>query len=211
MKRFNRRWMKLTCATMLATLLCSIGGVGQTGTARRPLPTKARSPFPTVGNGLRAVPQTPTRRPQGVRPPIPRVFPKRQSVQEAMVWAVPMMSYGAAAVSPDGQWVAAPIRNLGHVGIFRISDIAPARVLRAAGDPSVQRDVSSIAFSPNGQLLAVGLTDATVRLFRVSDGRELRILSEHPSAVSSVVFSPDGQWLASAPGNNNRHYSDLKA
>ena len=37
-------------------------------------------------------------------------------------------------------------------------------------------DIYSLAFSPNGQILASGSKDTTVRLWQVSDGRLLRIL-----------------------------------
>ena len=57
--------------------------------------------------------------------------------------------------------------------------------------------VSSVAFSPDGKMLASGSHDETVRLWRVSDGSLLRTLEGHTAAVSNVAFSPDGQTLAS--------------
>lgn len=48
----------------------------------------------------------------------------------------------------------------------------------------------SVAFSPDGQLLASGSEDNT-------DSALLRTLEGHTKAVESVVFSPDGQRLAS--------------
>ncbi|MFN3422895.1 MAG: WD40 repeat domain-containing protein, partial [Armatimonadota bacterium] len=57
--------------------------------------------------------------------------------------------------------------------------------------------VWSVSFSPDGQILASGSYDDTVKLWRVSDGRLLRTLVGHTSGVSSVSFSPDGQILAS--------------
>ena len=57
--------------------------------------------------------------------------------------------------------------------------------------------VYSVAFSPDGQILASGSYDNTVRLWRVSDGTLLRILVGHTNLVLSVAFSPDGQTLAS--------------
>jgi len=56
--------------------------------------------------------------------------------------------------------------------------------------------VYSVAFSPDGQTLASGSWDKTVRLWRVSDGRLLRTLKRHTNGVWSVAFSPDGQTLA---------------
>jgi WD40 repeat protein len=58
--------------------------------------------------------------------------------------------------------------------------------------------VSSVAFSPNGQLLALGSDDTTVRLWKVGDGSMVRGLTAHTNWVRSVAFSPDVQLLASA-------------
>ena len=57
--------------------------------------------------------------------------------------------------------------------------------------------VHSVAFSPDGQILASGSIDNTVRLWLVSDGTLLRTLEGHTGSVLSVAFSPDGQTLAS--------------
>ena len=58
--------------------------------------------------------------------------------------------------------------------------------------------VESVAFSPDGKLLASASCDHTVKLWNVADGREVRTLSGHTACVESVAFSPDGKLLASA-------------
>ncbi len=57
--------------------------------------------------------------------------------------------------------------------------------------------VSSLAFSPQGQILASGSYDSTVRLWRVPDGTPLHTLEGHTGSVHAVAFSPDGTLLAS--------------
>jgi WD40 repeat protein/tetratricopeptide (TPR) repeat protein len=57
--------------------------------------------------------------------------------------------------------------------------------------------VWGVTFSPDGQLLASGSRDQTVKLWR-PDGTLLQILKGHTGAVTCVSFSPDGQTLASA-------------
>ncbi|MEM6433699.1 MAG: NB-ARC domain-containing protein [Cyanobacteria bacterium P01_D01_bin.115] len=54
-----------------------------------------------------------------------------------------------------------------------------------------------VIFSPNGQWLAAGNTDATVRLWELSTGKCHQTLIGHTASVNSVAFSPNGQWLAS--------------
>jgi WD40 repeat protein len=61
--------------------------------------------------------------------------------------------------------------------------------------------VLSLAFSPDGSLLASGSVDNTVKLWRVSDWSELGTLIGHTSYVFSLAFSPDGHLLAS--GSND--------
>ncbi|QMS89332.1 hypothetical protein HUN01_17735 [Nostoc edaphicum CCNP1411] len=57
--------------------------------------------------------------------------------------------------------------------------------------------VWGVTFSPNGQLLASGSRDHTVKLWR-PDGTLLQTLKDHTDAVTCVSFSPNGQTLASA-------------
>ena len=58
--------------------------------------------------------------------------------------------------------------------------------------------VYTVAFSPNGQLLASGGDDNAVILWDIADGSERESFIEHGKSVMSIAFSPDGQLLASA-------------
>jgi WD40 repeat protein/predicted Ser/Thr protein kinase len=65
-----------------------------------------------------------------------------------------------------------------------------------------QRDsVLSVAFSPNGRLLASGSSDSTINLWDVTSGRSVRQLIGHKGQVFGVAFSPNGRMLASAGGD----------
>lgn len=58
--------------------------------------------------------------------------------------------------------------------------------------------VNSIAFSPDGRILAAGNSDRRVKLWDVATGQEVRTFSGHAGGVYGIVFAPDGMILASA-------------
>jgi WD40 repeat protein len=88
-----------------------------------------------------------------------------------------------------------------HYGLPAAGDNT-ARVFESATGEEVarlahQETVMSVAFSPDGRLLATGSADNTVRVFEVATGREVARLA-HQSVVYSMAFSPDGRLLAVA-------------
>lgn len=60
--------------------------------------------------------------------------------------------------------------------------------------------VNTLAFSPDGQILASGSNDNTVRLWDVNSGKQLHILNGHSSNIGTVAFTPDGGSLISSGG-----------
>jgi WD40 repeat protein/flagellar biosynthesis GTPase FlhF len=113
-----------------------------------------------------------------------------------------------AAFSPDGTLVAgAGGRNdrIAHVWDVRTG----AQVLALEH----QGAVNSVAFSPNGQLIATGSADGTARLWSVAGGLLLASFQHETGArgkaVQYVAFSPDGTRLLTVGGNKFARVFDV--
>jgi WD40 repeat protein len=60
------------------------------------------------------------------------------------------------------------------------------------------RYVRSVAYSPDGKLLATAELDGTAKLRDAETGRVVRVLEDNPRGVNGVSFAPDGRTLATA-------------
>src|SRR4051812_28110778 len=56
--------------------------------------------------------------------------------------------------------------------------------------------ILSVAFSPDGKMLASAGEDIGIKLWNVETGKELRTLYGHRSTIRSIVFSADGKKIA---------------
>jgi len=96
----------------------------------------------------------------------------------------------AQAFSPDGTYFAEAEGN--YIYLWEAGTWIPAGRLKGHNGR-----VTALAFSPDGQTLASGAEDATIRLWRMGDSGEPQILRGHGSTVTGLQFSPDQQKLAS--------------
>ncbi len=58
--------------------------------------------------------------------------------------------------------------------------------------------VNSVAFSPDGKLLAGGLADNSIHLFDLTMGKEIKTISGHSGAVNALKFTNKNDHLVSA-------------
>ncbi|GAB4444213.1 MAG: NB-ARC domain-containing protein [Anaerolineae bacterium] len=128
----------------------------------------------------------------------------------------------AIAFSPNGQLLASAstdytVRLWGVVAALETGG-NPTDAGLSPDDKIVQHILSghtnwvnAIAFHPDGQLLASGSSDHTVRLWNVTDGQEHNLLEGHTHWVMSVAFSPDGKTLATGSGDETVRLWDVRS
>jgi WD40 repeat protein len=91
---------------------------------------------------------------------------------------------------------------VGKSGAYVVINEEDLTVVHEARDSSVP--ISLVAFSPEGETLAVGTTDGSIYLYAVLDEYELigRCV-RHKAPVCAVDFSVDGEWLRSNSDGND--------
>jgi WD40 repeat protein len=70
--------------------------------------------------------------------------------------------------------------------------------------------VNAIVFSPDGQSVATGSDDRTVRIWEASSGKQLAMLQGESGEVLAVAFSRDGKFLLSAGSDRLLRLWDLR-
>ena len=105
------------------------------------------------------------------------------------------------------------LRVLGRLG--QLLELATGAHLGTV-DPSSRARTSSsdsVAFSPDGRMMATGADNGEVRLWDVTDPRKPSLLSsatDHVFSVHTLAFSPDGRFLASGGGDKSTRLWDVR-
>jgi WD40 repeat protein len=118
---------------------------------------------------------------------------------------LPIHSYGGyfqnpVTISPDSQILACighnpetkDYKTKAYMALWNLHNHKQHRVIQPSSDIT-----SPITISNDGQILAVGCFDRTIRLWHPDSVELLRTLEGHSASVRSVVISSDGKTLAS--------------
>jgi WD40 repeat protein len=104
----------------------------------------------------------------------------------------------ALTFSPDGSTLA--VSGGSRIALFDAASGKEAHALssKSEGPPAALPAVASLAFSPDGKVLAAGCYDAVIRLLDIESGKEIRAMEGHGGVAYALAFSGDGRTLASA-------------
>ncbi|MBD2065985.1 tetratricopeptide repeat protein [Leptolyngbya sp. FACHB-671] len=103
----------------------------------------------------------------------------------------------SVAFSPDGTTLASASNLAVGDGNIKLWNVETGTLQQSLGKGLLSFRVSCVTFSPDGQALASGNIDATIKLWQLNSGKVHSTLKGHGWDVNSVAFSRDGQILVS--------------
>lgn len=86
---------------------------------------------------------------------------------------------------------------------FSYSDLSKSVFAHLSGD------ILSVAFSPDGTLLATGI-DCSITVWQVAESKPLFSLEGHTAWITALSFSPDGQQIASGSHDQTVRFWDVQ-
>jgi WD40 repeat protein len=90
---------------------------------------------------------------------------------------------------------------------MRLGDVESGNELRRFSGHN--GDVSTVAFSSKGALLASGSHDSSVRIWDAATGQQLFRLDGHAGQVTSVTFGPEGKRVLSGSTDGTLRLWDI--
>lgn len=96
----------------------------------------------------------------------------------------------ATSISPNGDFFVAG----GMETFLRIRCLDTGKIVRSI---KINSGVTSLAFSPDNQLLVTGGLDRIVRLWNWHTGEEIGQLTGHLETISQLLFRDNGKELIS--------------
>jgi len=109
----------------------------------------------------------------------------------------PKTHWKGMAVSPDGKFALAIDPGIRRLSLLDLETGEIIRKLEGHSDSLLLGWIFSVAISPDGKYGISTGADATVRLWDIETGKELRRFIGHRKGVWSVEFSPDSRYALS--------------
>lgn len=139
-------------------------------------------------------------------------LPNVKSINEGTMWNW----IKAIAFHPDGQILAVG-RSEGMVELVKpktmqiIGTLPKEPESVRIKEPGTLSEITSVAFSPDGEAIAVGSVNSTVKLWNLKTGQVVRTFSWQPStrgvaqiaSDTPIAFSPDGEAIAVGMNNGS--------
>jgi WD40 repeat protein len=107
-----------------------------------------------------------------------------------------LQGFGPITFSPDGRHLAFLVEDARWICTW---DVAAGQEIARLHEPG--GCISSVAYSPDGQTLAVAHEEQAVSLWNLVTHKVRRTVHVSGGAVNAVAFSPDGRELALAVQN----------
>jgi WD40 repeat protein len=121
-------------------------------------------------------------------------FPQQQSYAPGNI--LNLLCYFQADLSKyDFSYLTVWQADLRHVNLHNVNFVY-ANLAKSVFAETF-RGILALGFSPNQQFLAEGDINGEIRLYQVSNWRQLNIFRDHTDWATSIAFSPDSSILAS--------------
>jgi len=109
-----------------------------------------------------------------------------------------------AKFSPDGKIIASASQdktiklwNLDGQLLKTLPSSSETTQMKRRAKNGHVAQVTKISFSPDGKIIASASADGTIRLWQVTDGKEIRIIEGEGYPIWNLIFSRDGQKIIS--------------
>jgi len=112
------------------------------------------------------------------------------------------------AFSPDGKYLAVTGGSPGRFGEVQVWDVEKKKLKLSV--PVTFDTLFGVSWSPDGEKLAFGCTDNTVRAISVETGDQVLYQGAHTDWVLNTTFSADGKHLVSVSRDRTMKLTDVK-